>query len=132
MNGVLDLIILIAMVLDEGTRQSATYRIEMVAHHHDEPTSYLDTSTTHPFQGQILHKEYLQRKIMGQVQTWDLAIFMFRVLPVYGTTFIHHDLRRITACPVFLVDTWLGRTGLVGLSLRGRRRRGVDRVRLVL
>jgi hypothetical protein len=61
-----------------------------------------------------------------------VAIFMFRVLPVYGTTFIPHDLRRITACPVFLVGTWLGRAGLVSLSLRGRRCRGVDRDRLVL
>jgi hypothetical protein len=61
-----------------------------------------------------------------------VAIFMFRVLPVYSTTFIPHDLQRISACPVFLVGTWLGRAGLVGLSLRGRRRRGVDRDRLVL
>src|SRR5450631_595853 len=91
------IVVLIAMVLDEGMRQSATYRIGMVAHHDDASTSYLVPSTTHPSQGQVLHKEDLQRKIMGQDQTWDLAIFMFCVLLVYGATFIPHDLRRITA-----------------------------------
>jgi hypothetical protein len=50
MNGVLGRIILIAMVLDGGTRQSATPNWE----------------------GQILHEEDLQRKIMGQDQTCDL------------------------------------------------------------
>jgi hypothetical protein len=88
-------------------RRSATYRIGMVAHYHGVSTSYLDPSTTHPYLCQIL-KEDLQRKIMG------------------------HDLRRIAACLVFLTSTWLGRAGLVGFSLRGRRRLDVDRVRLVL
>jgi hypothetical protein len=51
------------MVLDEA---SATYRLGMMAHHHDASTSYLDPSTTHPSQGQKLHKEDLQRRFMGQ------------------------------------------------------------------